>query len=227
MRNLLGDVAFDIGLQMRKTVGDLALGEVLVAVVDRLELTAIDGHAVALQRADPAAEFYELRAGLANGSTIHSHEIRNGLVIRHQPPEQAHYLDIAPSLALQPAAGGDPVEIAIDEQLQQHRRMVFGPPCPGMSRAPEAKFHQIKLVNKQITRPNQVILVDPVLKTVQKRRHLIPIKPFNEARHRCTPVSPEACHIWVFSHCLGSSRRSAGLGARTGAGPPLTRALGP
>jgi hypothetical protein len=63
----LGDVAFDMSLQMRKAAGDLALGEGLVAVVDRLELAAIDRHAFAFQRADPAAQFHELCAGLANG----------------------------------------------------------------------------------------------------------------------------------------------------------------
>jgi len=79
----LGDVTFDIGLQMRKAAGDLALGEVLVAVIDRLELTAVDGHAVALQRADPAAQLHELRASLANGPTVIAPEIRNRLVVRH------------------------------------------------------------------------------------------------------------------------------------------------
>lgn len=48
------------------------------------------------------------------------------------------------------------------------------------ARARDAKVHQIKLINKQINHPNQVILVDPVLKTVRKQRHLIPINPFNE-----------------------------------------------
>ena len=51
----LVDVAFDVGLQMRQAIGDLPLGEVPIAVVDGLELAAVDGNAVALQQADPAA----------------------------------------------------------------------------------------------------------------------------------------------------------------------------
>ena len=72
---------------MRKAAGDLALGEILVAVIDRLELAPVDGHAVALQRADAAAQINELRAGLADGLTVITPEIRNRLVVRHQPPE--------------------------------------------------------------------------------------------------------------------------------------------
>ncbi len=59
--------------------------------------------------------------------------------------------------------------------------MVSRPPCPRMGRARETKARQIKLVNKQIHHPNQMILVNPVLKTVRKQRHLAPINPFNEA----------------------------------------------
>jgi len=72
------------------------------------------------QRADPAAEFHKLRAGLADGRSVISPEIRNCRVIGHQPPDQPHHLDIAPGLAFQPAAGRDPIEVSVDEQLQQN-----------------------------------------------------------------------------------------------------------
>jgi hypothetical protein len=49
-----------------------------------------------------------------------------------------------------------------------------------MCRAREPKACQIKLINKQIHHLDQMILVDPVLQTVRKQRHLIPINPFNE-----------------------------------------------
>jgi hypothetical protein len=153
----------------------------LSPIIDGLELATIDRHAIAFQRADPAAEFYELRTGLADRRSVIMTEIRNRLVIRHQPPEQPHQLDIATRLTFQPAAGGDAIEIAINEQLQRHRRMVTGPTCPRMGRAREAKVHQIKLVDKQIHHTNQVILVDPVLKTVRKQRHLISINTFDKA----------------------------------------------
>lgn len=111
----LGDVAFDIRLHMREAAGDLALGEVLIPIIDGLELATVNGHALAFQRADAAAQLHELRTGFADGGAVIASEICNRLMIRHQAPEQPHHLDIAPDLALQPAAGRNPVEIAIYE----------------------------------------------------------------------------------------------------------------
>ena len=49
-----------------------------------------------------------------------------------------------------------------------------------MRRALAAKVYQIRLVDKHINHPNQVIPIDPVLQLFRKQRHLIPINPFNE-----------------------------------------------
>ena len=103
------DIAADLGFQMRKAAGDLALGEVPVPVVHRFELAPVNGDDLALQNTDAAAEVDELRAGLPDGRTVLPPEICDGLVIWNQPPGQPHHLDIAPGLAFQPAARGDPV----------------------------------------------------------------------------------------------------------------------
>src|SRR5450631_341940 len=50
-------------------------------------------------------------------------EVSYRLVIWSQAPRQPHRLDIAPSLALKPAARLDPIEIAINVEFQQDRRM--------------------------------------------------------------------------------------------------------
>lgn len=126
----LGDIAFNVGFEMGDAAGDLAFGEVPVAVVHGFELAAVDGHAIALQRADPAAKLDELRADLADACTVVVPEVSDGLVIRHQLAGQPHDFDIAARLALQPAARWDAVQVAIDEQLEQHRRTIAGPPRP-------------------------------------------------------------------------------------------------
>lgn len=79
----LVDGTLDVGFEVRKPAGDLALGEVAVAVVERLELAPVDGNAVALQHADPAAELDELRAGLADGNGVVAPEVGDGLVVGH------------------------------------------------------------------------------------------------------------------------------------------------
>jgi hypothetical protein len=58
--------------------------------------------------------------------------------------------------------------------------MVSGASGPRMRRAREPEACQIELVDKQIHHPDQMILIDPVLKTVRKQRHLIPVHPCNE-----------------------------------------------
>jgi hypothetical protein len=51
-------------------------------------------------------------------------EVRNGLVIRHQPTSQPHHLNIAASLPFQTTARLHPVEVAVDVELQQNRGMI-------------------------------------------------------------------------------------------------------
>jgi hypothetical protein len=153
---------------MGEAAGDLALREVPVAVVHRLELAAVDGDAIAPQYADPAAELDELRAGPPDGRAIVTPEIGDRLVIRHQAAGQPHQLDIAPGLALQSAAGGNLVQVAVDEELEQDRRVVARAPRPRRRRALKSQPGQIQLLDEQIDDPDQMILADPVLQPFWK-----------------------------------------------------------
>ena len=65
---------------------DLAPGEVAIAVVDDLELAAIDSHTGPLQHTDAAAQFDELSADPADRRTIVAAEIGDGLVIGASRP---------------------------------------------------------------------------------------------------------------------------------------------
>ena len=97
------DVALDVGLEMRPPARDLALGKVAIAIIVRLELTAVDRDACPLQRADPAAKLYKTGACPADGGTVATPKVGDGLVIRHQPAGQPHHLDVPSSLGFQPA----------------------------------------------------------------------------------------------------------------------------
>lgn len=181
----LVDVAGHVGFQVRQMAGDLVLGEVAVAAVDRLELAAVDGDAGPLQSTDPAAELDEPRAGPADGGTVVTPEVGDGLVIRHQPPGQPHQFDVSSGLAFQSAAGGDAVQVAVDEELEKNRGMIPGPSCPRGRMSGESKPGQIKFVDKDVHNSNQVILADPVLQPLRKERCLLPVDPFDETRHAC------------------------------------------
>src|SRR3954462_12675698 len=67
------------------------------------------------------------RPHFADGNTIVPPEIGNGLVIGNEPTRQPHDLNVASGLTLEPAARLNPVEIAVDVELQQDRRMIRRP----------------------------------------------------------------------------------------------------
>ena len=71
-----------------------------------------------------AAQFDKLHADLLDRWPTVLAEVGNRLVIRNEPARQPHHLDIAPSLTLKPPARLNPIEVAVDVQLQQHRGMI-------------------------------------------------------------------------------------------------------
>jgi hypothetical protein len=117
----LVQIARDACLQMLDVAGDLAFGVVPVPVVDRLELAAVNGHAIPLERADPAAKFHEPRIGPADTGAAVRPKVGNRLVIGDQPTGQLHNFHVARSFAFQPPARRDLVQVAVDEELEQDR----------------------------------------------------------------------------------------------------------
>src|SRR4051794_15914766 len=53
-------------------------------------------------------------------------EIGNGLEVRREPTDQPHQLDVALRLPLQPPTRGNAIEITVDVELKQHRRVIRG-----------------------------------------------------------------------------------------------------
>ena len=120
-------IARDALLDLRHASVHLGAREVLIAVVHRLELAAVDRDAGFREQAHRAAQRDEACAHFADGSTIVPPEIGNGLVIGNEPTRQPHDLNVASGLTLEPAARLNPVEIAVDVELQQDRRMIRRP----------------------------------------------------------------------------------------------------
>src|SRR5260221_1553192 len=94
--------------------------EILVAVVDRFELTAVDGNARFRQQAHLSAKCDELRAHLAYRRPVILAEISNRLVIGNKPAREPHDFNVAGGLTLKPAARLNPIEIAVDVELQRY-----------------------------------------------------------------------------------------------------------
>ena len=100
---------------------------VFVAVVHRLELAAVDRDAGLREQANHSAQRDKARAYLTDGSAIVLTEVGNRLVIGDQPARQPHHFNIVPGFTLKPSARLNPVEIAVNIELQQDRRMIRRP----------------------------------------------------------------------------------------------------
>jgi len=97
----------------------LSAREVAIAVVHRLELTAVDGDARLHQQPHLSAKLNKARTDLLDGRPIVLAEIGNRFVSGNKPTQQPHHLEIAPSLALEPPARLHAIEIAVDVEFQK------------------------------------------------------------------------------------------------------------
>ena len=156
-------IARDALLDLRHAPLHLRSREVPVAVVHRLELAAVDRDAGLREQANHAAQRDEACANLADCSAIVLAEVCNRLVIGDQPARQPHHLNSLPSLTLKPSARLNPVEIAVDIELQQDRRMIRRPAgCLGIDPV-KPKLGKVEFLNKYVNHPNRIVLDDPVL----------------------------------------------------------------
>src|SRR5450756_1506155 len=143
-------VARDALLDLRHTPLHLGACEVPVTVVYRLELAAVDRHAGLREKAHRAAKRNKPGADLADGAAVVLAEVGDRLVIGSKPARQPHHLNVAPSFTLQSPARLDPVEIAVDVELQQHRWMIRGPAGYLGFDPVEPKLSQIEFIDKDV-----------------------------------------------------------------------------
>src|ERR1700724_3290637 len=94
--------------------------EILVTIVDRFELAAINGDARGRQQAKLPAKRDKPRTHLADRWPAILAKISNCLVIGNQPTREPHHLNVTSGLALKPPARLNPVEVAVDVELQQY-----------------------------------------------------------------------------------------------------------
>src|SRR2546423_8278781 len=88
---------------------------------------------------------------------------KSAIVLKSGIAGQPNQLDIALALPLQAPARLHPIEISVDVNLQQRRRMVGRPSCCRWLDATKAEPCQIKLIDKDIDRPDRIILTQIVV----------------------------------------------------------------
>src|SRR5205823_419683 len=183
----LREIAGDALVNLRQPPLHLGLGEVPIPRVDGLELAAVDRNARFAKQFKAAAQHHELTADLADGLAIVLAEVGYGLEVRHQPARQPNQLDVALALPFQPTARLHSVEVAVDVNLQQRRRMIGRPSCRLWLNSAEAQPRQIKLIDQDIDRPDRIVLAQIVIQPLGKQRALTAIIANDKARHRILP----------------------------------------
>jgi hypothetical protein len=150
-------------VNLRQPPLHLGLGEVPISRVDGLELAPVDRNARFAEQLKAPAQHHELAADLADGLAVVPAEVGYGLEVGHQAAGQPNQLDIALALPLQPPARLHPIEVSVDVNLQQRRRMV-GRPSRRLRLDPaKAELRQIKLIDEDIDRPNRIVLAQIVI----------------------------------------------------------------
>jgi hypothetical protein len=162
----------------------LGAREVLVTVVHRFELAAIDCRDRLREQIQLLAQHDELPAHLEDRWAVVLAEVSNGLEVRPQATGQPHHLDVALGLPLQASAGLNPIKIAVDVNLQQRRRMVGGPAGRFGLHPVEAKLVQIKPVDEHLNGSDGIIFCDVVVKAFGKQSALGSVCTFDVSLHR-------------------------------------------
>ena len=161
--------------------------EVPVAVVDRLELAAVDGHdglreQLRVSRHSTTKRRQTLRMPLPLSRR------KSAMVLKSGARRPVNHISstIALALALQAAAGLDAVEVAVDVDLQQHRRVVRRA-ARGAGVAPSKPKTPGRVHRRRHRRPDRVVLGDEVIQALGKQRDLAPSWP-SMNRGILTPV---------------------------------------
>ena len=158
---------------------------------------------------------------MARRSVILS-EVGDGLVVGGEPAGQPHQLDVAPRLPLQPPARLHAVQVAVDVELEQQRRMIGRPPRRRRDHAGEAERTQVELIDEDVDHSDRVLFGHVVVEASSAAGDPRPQR--SESSPRLPIPLWESTATPAFLHSLGRKRPGApyhigDLQGRRGASP--------
>ncbi|MNL21791.1 hypothetical protein D3C87_1430960 [compost metagenome] len=130
-----------------------------------------------------ATKHYELPADAANGFAVVFAKVGNGFEVRSQTPRQPHQLDVALGLTLKPAAGLNPIEVAVDIDLQQDRGMVGRTPRCSRINTFKPKCTQVEFIDENVDHSDWIFFGYVIVQALRQQSHLRPGLAFNESLH--------------------------------------------
>src|ERR1700682_2617541 len=201
----LAQIARDALLQLGTPPFHLRPREVRIPVVHGLELAAVDGNTRRHEEAHLAAEFDEARTYLAQRRAIVCAEV----VIRYEPTQQPHDLDIAFGFAFEPPARLNPVQIAVN--VKENRGVVRWPTSRRRLHPLKAHLSQIECIDKHVDHASRL------LSSMKSSRHsgnsvhcprsASSTNPPPKTRFPANSVVP-ACRFQIPNPRLGNSSRT-------------------
>ena len=133
------------------------------AVVGRLEFAPVDGHQFRAEEIQPAAQQVEVLEQRLERRAVVPAEIRDGLEIRAHPAQQPDHFEIARRLGLQTPARTHAVQIAVEIELEQIRRVIRRPPRLLGLRAGETQRRKVEPLGVSVDEARRGVVTDVVL----------------------------------------------------------------
>jgi hypothetical protein len=146
----LREVTGNALVNLRQPPLHLGLGEVPVPRADGLELAAVDRDARLPEQLKAPAQHHELTAHLTDGLAVVLAEVSYRLEVWHQAASQPNQLDVALALPLQPSARLHSIEVVVNINLQQRRRMIGRPSRRLWLDTAEPELGKVKFIDKGI-----------------------------------------------------------------------------
>jgi hypothetical protein len=183
--------------------GERCPGEVSGLVVDRLDARAVHRQELAPEQVELTTQHHELAEYRFEGGTVVTTEVGDGLEVRLEVPQQPDDLDIAVCLGFKAPARPDPVQVAIDVELEQISRIVARATRCLWLYADEPGRAKVEPVDESLDEPDRVVRPDIIIHRLGQQQKLRAVRS-RQMRHAsnipCAAIrgNPQA----GFSHSL-------------------------
>jgi hypothetical protein len=138
----------------------LPAGEVAVAMVDRLELAAVDGDGCLGKEVPAPAQYDELAADVLDRCRVLRAEVGERLEVRRQAPDEPHQLEVAVGFPLKSPRRLDPVEVAVQVDFEHRPRVIGGAARCLRLDSIEAEAPKIERLHESIDHSDRIFFGD-------------------------------------------------------------------
>lgn len=148
-----------------------------------LHIAGGEGDARAGEQDNRVTQLDEASADLANGGPVIPAEVGDSLVLRNQAVGEPHDIHAASRLALEPAARLHTVQVTVDIELQQNRRVIGRLPRRSTTDPLEAQVAEIEFFHEDIDHLSRIIFRHEIVRALRYQARLVPRNALDKALH--------------------------------------------